>query len=113
MATTTTSVALIPPAPVFTQAEYVLDDGFRAGYSGLTRVAYELDLRQHASWCGDHLQLFQARRAGILNASPATWKPAAAPVPPSPADPTARFGLLVLAGRPGFLLARYEAGGSP
>jgi hypothetical protein len=40
--------------------------GFRAGYSGLTRVAYELDLRQHASSCRQHhLQLFQARRAGI------------------------------------------------
>jgi hypothetical protein len=87
--------------------------GFLAGYSGLTRVAYELDLRQHASWCRQHhLQLFQAR-APASNASPAAWKPAAAPVPPSPADPAARFGLLVLAGRPGFLLARYEAGGSP
>ena len=40
-------------------------------------------------------------------------KPAAAPVPPSPADRRRRSGLLLLAGRPGFLLARYEAGGSP
>jgi hypothetical protein len=30
-----------------------------------------------------------------------------------PADPAGRFGLLVLPGRPGFLLARYEAGGWP
>ena len=40
--------------------------GFLAGYSGLTREAYELDLRQYTSWCQRHqLRLFQARRAGI------------------------------------------------
>jgi site-specific recombinase XerD len=40
--------------------------GFLVGYSGLTRQAYELGLRQHASWCHQHhLRLFQARRAGI------------------------------------------------
>ena len=41
--------------------------GFLAGYSGLTRQAYELDLRQYASWCQQHqqhqLRLFAARRA--------------------------------------------------
>jgi integrase/recombinase XerD len=38
-----------------------------AGYSGLTRQAYELDLRQFASWCQRHqLRLFQARRADIV-----------------------------------------------
>jgi hypothetical protein len=37
-----------------------------AGYSGLTRQAYELDLRQYVSWCHQHhLRLFQARRADI------------------------------------------------
>src|SRR6202042_2901370 len=36
------------------------------GYSGLTRQAYELDLRQFASWCQQHqLALFAARRADI------------------------------------------------
>ncbi len=40
--------------------------GFLAGYSGLTRQAYELDLRQYASWCHQHhVRLFQARRADI------------------------------------------------
>jgi site-specific recombinase XerD len=35
---------------------------FLAGYSGLTRQAYELDLRQFATWCQRHrLRLFQAR----------------------------------------------------
>jgi site-specific recombinase XerD len=40
--------------------------GFLAGYSGLTRQAYELDLRQYAGWCQQHhLRLFGARRADI------------------------------------------------
>jgi integrase/recombinase XerD len=40
--------------------------GFLAGYTGLIREAYALDLRQYASWCQQHrLPLFQARRADI------------------------------------------------
>ncbi len=40
--------------------------GFLAGYTGLTREAYALDLRQFASWCQQHhIGLFQARRADI------------------------------------------------
>jgi len=66
MATTTPSAALIPVAPVFTSTERLALAGFLAGYSGLTREAYELDLRQYASWCHrHHLRLFQARRADI------------------------------------------------
>src|SRR5690349_23095647 len=66
MTTTTTSAALIPVAPVFTNTERLALAGFLAGYSGLTRQAYELDLRQYASWCHQHhLRLFQARRADI------------------------------------------------
>jgi hypothetical protein len=60
--TTTTSAALIPAAPVFTNTERLALAGFLAGYSGLTRQAYELDLRQYASWCHQHhLRLFHAR----------------------------------------------------
>jgi integrase/recombinase XerD len=66
MTTSTQSVALVPAAPVFTTAERLALAGFLAGYSGLTRQAYELDLRQFASWCGQHhLYLFQARRSDI------------------------------------------------
>jgi hypothetical protein len=66
MTTTTPSAALIPVAPVFTNTERLALAGFLAGYSGLTRRAYELDLRQYASWCHQHhLRLFQARRADI------------------------------------------------
>jgi site-specific recombinase XerD len=66
MTTTTPSAALVPAAPVFTNTERLALAGFLAGYSGLTRQAYELDLRQYASWCHQHhLRLFQARRADI------------------------------------------------
>jgi integrase/recombinase XerD len=62
MTTTTPSTALVPVAPVFTNTERLALAGFLAGYSGLTWQAYELDLRQFASWCQQHqLQLFGAR----------------------------------------------------
>jgi integrase/recombinase XerD len=66
MTTSAPSVALVPVLPVFTTAERLALAGFLAGYSGLTRQAYELDLRQFAGWCGQHgLHLFQARRPDI------------------------------------------------
>jgi integrase/recombinase XerD len=66
MATTIPSAALVPVAPVFTSTERLALAGFLAGYSGLTRQAYELDLRQYANWCQQHrLALFAARRADI------------------------------------------------
>ena len=59
MTTTTLSAALIPVAPVFTNTERLALAGFLAGYSGLTREAYALDLRQYTSWCHlHHLRLF-------------------------------------------------------
>jgi integrase/recombinase XerD len=65
MATTSTSTA-VAAEPVFTKPERLALAGFLAGYTGLTREAYALDLRQYASWCQQHhLRLFQARRADI------------------------------------------------
>jgi integrase/recombinase XerD len=58
--------SLIPVAPVFTNTERLALTGSLAGYSGLTREAYELDLRQYASWYHQHhVRLFQACRADI------------------------------------------------
>ena len=52
--------------PVFTDAERVALAGFLAGYRGLTREAYALDLRQFATWCrARSLALFAVRRADI------------------------------------------------
>ena len=66
MATTSTSTAIAAIEPVFTEPERLALAGFLAGYTGLTREAYALDLRQYASWCAQHqLRLFQARRADI------------------------------------------------
>jgi site-specific recombinase XerD len=66
MTTTTTSAALVLPGPVFSEPERLALAGFLAGYSGLTREAYALDLRQFAAWCARHqMQLFGVRRADI------------------------------------------------
>ena len=55
-----------PVTPMFTDTERLALAGFLACYSGLARQAYELDLRQFASWCQQHqLRLFQAHRADI------------------------------------------------
>src|SRR6266851_67378 len=66
MTTTTTSAALVPAGPVFSEPERHALAGFLAGYSGLTREAYAVDLRQFAAWCARHQrQLFGVRRADI------------------------------------------------
>jgi integrase/recombinase XerD len=66
MATTLTSAVLVPVTPVFSNTERLALAGFLAGYSGLPRHAYELDLRQYAARCQQHqLRLFAARRADI------------------------------------------------
>jgi integrase/recombinase XerD len=66
MTTATPSAALVTTAPVFTDTERVALAGFLAGYSGLTREAYALDLRQFATWCHQHhVRLFDVRRADI------------------------------------------------
>jgi integrase len=66
MTTMSTSTAIAAVQPVFTSQERLALAGFLAGYTGLTREAYALDLRQYASWCQQHhIRLFQARRADI------------------------------------------------
>jgi integrase len=66
MAATTPSTSLVPVQPVFTDAERLALAGFLAGYRGLTREAYTLDLRQFSGWCRSRsLPLFSVRRADI------------------------------------------------
>jgi integrase/recombinase XerD len=66
MTATSTSTAVATVELVFTEPERLALAGFLAGYTGLTREAYALDLRQYASWCQQHhIRLFQARRADI------------------------------------------------
>ena len=64
--TAATTTALVPIQLAFSDAERLALAGFLAGYRGLTREAYALDLRQFASWCRAHsLNLFAVRRADI------------------------------------------------
>jgi hypothetical protein len=51
MAATSPSTAVATVEPVFADPERLALAGFLAGYTGLTREAYALDLRQYASWC--------------------------------------------------------------
>jgi site-specific recombinase XerD len=64
--TTTPSTAVATIQPAFTESERLALAGFLAGYRGLTREAYTLDLRQFAAWCrARSLPLFSVRRADI------------------------------------------------
>ena len=66
MTTAALSTALATIQPVFTDAERLALAGFRAGYRGLTREAYALDLRQFTTWCRSHsVNLLAVRRADI------------------------------------------------
>ena len=46
-----TTAALVPIQPAFTDSERLAVAGYLAGYRGLTREAYALDLRQFTTWC--------------------------------------------------------------
>src|SRR5712672_3877259 len=51
MTTAVPSTALATIQPPFTDPERLALAGFLAGYRGLTREAYALDLRQFTTWC--------------------------------------------------------------
>ena len=66
MTTAAPSTALATTQPAFTDPERLALAGYLAGYRGLTRDAYALDLRQFATWCrARSLNLFAVRRADI------------------------------------------------
>jgi integrase/recombinase XerD len=51
MTTESPSTALSTIQPAFSDPERLALAGYLAGYRGLTREAYALDLRQFTSWC--------------------------------------------------------------
>ena len=58
------AVAVVDPA--FSDAERYALAAFLAGYRGVTRDAYALELRQFIAWCDEQgLRLFAVRRADI------------------------------------------------
>ena len=66
MTTTAPSTTLAIIQPAFTDAERLALAGFLAGYRGLTREAYTLDLRQFTAWCrARSVPLLAVRRADI------------------------------------------------
>ena len=66
MTTAAPSTALATIQPAFTDAERLALAGFLAGYRGLTREAYTLDLRQFATWCrARSMPLCAIRRADL------------------------------------------------
>jgi len=66
MTTAAPSTALATIQPAFTEPERLALAGYLAGYRGLTRDAYALDLRQFTTWChARSLPLFAVRRADI------------------------------------------------
>jgi hypothetical protein len=76
-----TSTALAARDELFSPNEQSALAGFLAGYSGLTRDAYILDLRQHVAWCTEYrVTVFGARRADIESFA----RPGAGPGPRSP-----------------------------
>ena len=84
MTTAAPSTPLATIQPAFTDTERLALAGFLAGYRGLTREAYALDLRQFTSWCrARSLALFSVRRADIE--SFARDLEARGRAPPSPA----------------------------
>jgi len=67
-----------------TDSEVVALAGYLAGYSGRTREAYALDLRQFRTWASGHdLALFEAR-GRISSSMPGSWRRPVGPGPPSP-----------------------------
>ena len=62
--TSTTAVAVVEPE--YSDRERYALAAFLAGYRGLTRDAYALDLRQFMAWCEGHdRRQFDVRRADI------------------------------------------------
>ena len=60
------STGLARSDELFTNVEALALAGFLGEYSGLTRDAYTLDLRQFATWCAEQrLALFGVRRSDI------------------------------------------------
>lgn len=65
-ATSSPSAVIAVAEPAFSNAGRLALAGVLAGYTGLTREACALDLRQYASWGQQHhIGLLEARRADI------------------------------------------------
>jgi len=82
MAAAHSAASLVPVQPVFAGAERLALAGYLAGYRGLTREAYTLACGSSPAGAG--LALFRCSRSAAPTSrpSPASLRPADAPVPP-------------------------------
>ena len=82
MTATTSATALATIQPAFTDAERLALAGFLAGYRGLTREAYTLDLRQFPAGAGPGRCRCSRSAARTSRRSPGNSRHAAGHVPP-------------------------------
>jgi hypothetical protein len=75
MTATTTSTALVTIQPTFTESERLALAGFLAGYRGLTREAYTLDLRQFTAATAPWSSPARAARSSPSRSPPAPPAP--------------------------------------
>ena len=93
MAAATDSTSLVPIQPVFTDAERLALAGYLAGYRGLTREAYTLDLGSSPAGAEPGPCRCSRSAAPRSRPSPGNSRAAAGPGPPSPAAcPPSRGG---------------------
>ena len=78
MTTATPSTALATIQPAFTDAERLALAGFLAGYRGLTREAYALDLRSSLPGAEPAHWAYSRSAAPTSKASPGNSRPGAA-----------------------------------
>jgi hypothetical protein len=69
MTTAAPSTALATIQPAFTDPERLALAGYLAGYRGLTRDAYTLDLRQFTTWCRTRCRFARCAKAEIGRAT--------------------------------------------
>lgn len=79
------ATTVVVRAELFTTEEEQALVGFLTGYSGLTREAYQRDLRQWVQWCTERkVALFSSTRVRPTSKALAvTLKPAVVPAPQS------------------------------
>jgi len=74
MTTANPSTTLVLVEPIFSEAERLALSGYLAGYSGLTREAYALDLRQFTVGVSNTTFISSKRTAPTFECSVATSK---------------------------------------
>jgi hypothetical protein len=115
--TTTESTRTATVVPItedlFSPDEQTALAGFLAAYSGLTRDAYALDLRNFTAWCSNTGCTCSRRGAQTSNASAARWSHAGEPARQAPVGCAPSPGSTALRGRGGTARALTNSARAP